>query len=145
MGVASASDVVRLSEPVLSDEMSETFGEPLPAGAESLTLGDVMATPDEWLGKPVVFTARINQVCQKKGCFFIATDGDALIRVSFKDYSFFIPTDSSGKDVTFGGVLERETVSEEQAAHLGSDMGESTPLEAGPTYTIVASSIRIPR
>lgn len=153
VGAASATEVVRLSEPVLSDESSETFGAPLPADATTLTLGDVMAAPDDWVGKPVTFTARISQVCQKKGCFFIAADGDALVRVSFKDYSFFIPTDSSGKDVTFGGVLERVTVNAEQAEHFASDLGQSsdpssdkpTPLETGPTYTIVASSIRIPR
>ena len=144
-GVAAATDVVRLSEPVASDQDSETFGAPLPVDSEPLTLGDVMAAPGDWLGKPVVFTARVSKVCQKKGCFFIAADGDSLVRVSFKDYGFFIPTDSSGKNVTFGGVLQQVNVSEEQAEHLASDMGESKPLETGPTYTIVASSIRIPR
>lgn len=141
-----AGDAVRLSEPVASDAASETFGEPLPADADAQPLAALMQDADRWVGEPVVISARIGQVCQKKGCFFIARDGHAVVRVTFKDYGFFIPTDSGGKRATFSGVIERQTVSEEQAEHFAEDLGSGdAPVAAGPTYTIVASSIRIPR
>ncbi len=145
--VGTAGEVVRLSEPVLSDDTSETFGGTLPADAEVRRLAEVIEESGRWLGEPVVVTARIGQVCQKKGCFFIAQDRDVVVRVSFKDYGFFIPTDAGGKQVTFAGVIERVEVSNEQAEHFAEDLGgdEDSPVVPGPAYTIVASAIQIPR
>lgn len=144
--LGAAGDVVRLSEPVATDATSETFGEALPEGVDAQPLAAVMQESARWLGEPVVVTARIGEVCQKKGCFFIARDGDVVLRVTFKDYGFFIPTDAGGKHVTFAGVIERVDVTNEQAKHFAEDLGDAdSPVEAGPSYTIVASAIRIPR
>jgi hypothetical protein len=145
--LADGPAVVRLSEPVASDAGSETFGAPLAAEPAAVPLAEVIADADRFVDRPIVVTARIDRVCQKKGCFFIARDGDALVRVSFKDYSFFIPTDTSGRQATFAGELRRETVSEESANHYANDLGDAKPdlLETGPAYTIVASAIRISR
>lgn len=144
--VGAASEVVRLSEPVLSDDTSETFGATLPENADVRRLADVMDESERWLGEPVVVSARIGQVCQKKGCFFIAQDRDVVLRVSFKDYGFFIPTDAGGKQVTFAGVIERVEVSSDEAEHFAEDLGDDqSPVVPGPAYTIVASAIRIPR
>ncbi len=138
------SPVVRLSEPVAVDGDTETFGAIVPADPEPLPLSEVLATPDRHLDSDVVFSARIGKVCQKKGCFFIARDGDAVVRVTFKDYGFFIPTDSGGKRAVFKGTLHRENVTEAAAEHFAEDLGDdATAIEAGPTYTIVASAIRI--
>lgn len=143
---AHAGDAVRLSEPVASDATSETFGEALPADADARPLAAVLEDADKLAGQPVVISARIGKVCQKKGCFFIARDGDAVVRVTFKDYGFFIPTDSGGKRATFAGVIERQTVTEEQAEHFAQDLGsDDASVAPGPAYTIVASAIRIPR
>ena len=145
--LADGRTVVRLSEPVLSDADSETFGAPLAADVVALPLAEVMARADRFVDRPVVVTARIDRVCQKKGCFFIARDGNSIVRVSFKDYSFFIPSDTGGKRAVFEGVLESVSVSAEDAAHYSKDLGDAKPsmLEAGPAYTIVASAIRISR
>ncbi len=145
-GVGASGEAVRLSEPVLSDDTSETFGAALPLDADARRLADVMDESERWVGEPVVVTARIGQVCQKKGCFFIAQDRDVVVRESFKDYGFFIPTDAGGKHVTFSGVIERVEVSKEQAEHFAGDLGDDdSPVVPGPAYTIVASAIRIPR
>jgi len=145
--LADGPAVVRLSEPVASDAESETFGAALATEAAAVPLAEVIADADSFVDQPVIVTARIDRVCQKKGCFFIARDGDALVRVSFKDYSFFIPTDTAGRQATFAGELKRETVSEESANHYAKDLGDTKPalLETGPAYTIVASAIRISR
>ena len=136
--------VVRLSEPVAVDNDTETFGALLPGDAEPMGLAEVLSTPDRYVDSDVVFTARIGKVCQKKGCFFIARDGDAVVRVTFQDYSFFIPTDSGGKRAVFKGTLHEETVTEAAAEHYAEDLGDGAePVKAGLTYTIVASAIRI--
>ena len=91
-------------------------------------------------------TTRVAKVCQKKGCFFIAQDGDAVARVKFKDYAFFIPTDSADKQVTLTGVFTRKELTAEQASHYAADEGRTeASAKARSEYQIVASSIRIPK
>ena len=119
---AAVADVTRLSEPV----------EVTPARAR---LTEDIAVRVE---------ARISQVCQKKGCFMIASAGDRAVRISFKDYSFFVPTDTSGKTVTLTGTLIQRELSEKQAAHFREDAGTDT-IQAGKVYEIVANAVSIPR
>jgi len=139
--------VVRLSKPVHATEAYEDFGSVLPESEYSRSLAEAIARLDELAGKPVVIETEIQQVCQKKGCFFIARDGDAVARVRFQDYSFFIPTDSAGKTVTLAGMLERVELTPEQAAHFAEDLGQGAG--AGRTadfeYQIMATAVRIPR
>jgi hypothetical protein len=139
------SPVVRLSDPVAVDGNTESFGALVPNDPEPVPLSEVLAKPDQYVDGDVIFSARIGKVCQKKGCFFIARDGDAVVRVTFQDYSFFIPTDSGGKRAVFKGTLHRETVSESAAEHYADDLGgdDGGDVEAGLAYTIVASAIRI--
>jgi hypothetical protein len=88
----------------------------------------------------------VAQVCQKKGCFFVAQDGDAVARVTFVDYSFFVPTDSGGKDVTIVGTFNRKVISEAQAKHFAEDAGQDPAAVTGPReeYSIVATSVVVP-
>ena len=136
----------RLSKPVEVTPTFEVFGATFPDNETPLSLGDLVKDNDKYLDQEVLLATRIAKVCQKKGCFFIAQDGAATARVSFKDYGFFIPTDSGGKDVVLLGTFSRESVSKEQAEHFAEDLGETTA--PGPEqfqYSIVASSVKIPR
>ena len=140
---AYANDAMRLSEPVATTDTTETFGSALDESAPLVELADVGAAT---VGKTVRIESRVSQVCQKKGCFFIAIDGDTTVRVSFKDYGFFVPTDISGKRVTFVGEVVEKEVTKEEAEHLADDMGEASAAVApGKTYEIVATSVRLPR
>ncbi|MEO1202669.1 MAG: DUF4920 domain-containing protein, partial [Pseudomonadota bacterium] len=118
MSAASASSetkALRLSEPVASDPDAETFGALLDESLPHKQLGELLESPDEWLGRQVRVEARVSQVCQKKGCFFIAKDGDTTLRVSFVDYAFFVPTDIGGKTVTLAGELIQTQLSDAEA------------------------------
>jgi len=139
--------VIRLSEPVEVTASYEVFGAPLTVSGPGLGLKELVSNSDRYLGKDVLVTTRIAKVCQKKGCFFVAQEGDAIARVTFKDYGFFIPTDSGGKDVTLAGTFTRRELSESQARHYKKDLGEagSTAPAATAEYQIVATSVRIPR
>ena len=141
---ATDDAVIRLSEPVAVTDDAEIFGAPLNEEASPTGLGAILDSPSEFVGSVVRVEAKISQVCQRKGCFMIATSGEGAIRISFKDYAFFVPTDTGGKTVTFTGtVIERE-LSEEQAAHLREDAG-SDVIEAGPVYEIVADAVSVPK
>ena len=143
-GWAGESSVIRLSEPVESTDAYETFGAPLPA-ADALTLAAVLGDAEQYADADVQITAKVKQVCQKKGCFFVAQDGPHIARVSFKDYGFFVPTDISGRTVTLHGVLKRNELSEAQAEHFSKDAGKPGAFKPGPQYEIVAVSVRVPR
>ncbi len=138
--------VIRLSEPVAVTDTHETFGAVVPEAAEPMALSALVDAHEDYAGESVAVAARVSQVCQKKGCFFIAQDGDTTVRVSFKDYSFFVPTDISGRNVTLVGELREVELTEEQAAHLEDDMGsDAAHVVAGPQFEIVATAVRVPR
>lgn len=145
LSINSMADPIRLSEPVAFDDKSETFGKVFDGNGEALELASVIKQPDLYLGKEVVIRTSIAKVCQKKGCFFIAQQDEHTLRVAFKDYGFFIPTDSGGKSVLLAGELVKKELTEDQAAHFNADLNTgSEALNAGEVYEIVASGISIP-
>lgn len=87
------------------------------------------------------------QICQKKGCFFVAQDQNYMVRVTFKDYGFFIPTDSQGKEVVLIGDFSVKTLSDEQARHYAEDSGNDPGAVSGEQkeYSVVATSIVVPK
>jgi hypothetical protein len=109
-------------------------------------LHDVMASPAKYEAQPVLLKGRISDVCQRKGCWTVLSVGDEHIRVRFKDYAFFLPTDSSGKQAYIEGYVKAETLSEETARHYASESKTppSEPIE-GPQQVVgfTASGVRI--
>ena len=146
--LATAGDaVLRLSEPVAVTDDAEIFGSPLDESLPVVSLGELARHEDpDGLGE-FRLTTRVSQVCQKKGCFFIAQQGTTTMRVSFVDYSFFVPTDISGKRVTLSGRLVRRELTEEQAEHFAEDLGNegAAPVRAGTVNEIVATAVSVPR
>lgn len=141
------ADVIRLSEPVEVTDTYEVFGSPVGEVGQVIRLSEVIAREAEFLDQPVHVSARVAKVCQKKGCFFVAQDGDAVARVTFVDYSFFVPTDSGGKDVTIVGTFSKTLLSEEKARHYAKDEGADPAAVDGPQpeYSIVARSVVVPK
>jgi hypothetical protein len=141
-----SAEVIRLSEPVAQDDETETFGVIFDKSLPTLSMEELVIDSSTHLTKPFQVEVRIAKVCQKKGCFFIAQQDQYILRVSFRDYGFFIPTDSSGKTVTLAGELVQKDITPEQAAHFKADLKSETDiLKSGMVYEIVADSVRIPR
>lgn len=140
---AQAAESIRLSEPVAEDEFSETFGHPLNDALPVVSLANLLTespAPDQFQ-----LTVRISKVCKKKGCFFIAQEGKHVVRVSFRDYGFFVPTDSNGKIVTLAGALITKQLTDKQAEHFNKDIGQAGVINPGEVYEIVADSVKIPK
>lgn len=158
--IAQDSEVIRLSEPVQETETYEVFGAEVEEWNEALSLSEVVKSIERFsktLGsdkdelsfsvEPITIEAEVAEVCMKKGCFFIAKNGDATARITFKDYDFFVPTDSQGKKVKFVGRFEVKELTEDQAKHYAEDAGEDPEKVSGPQkeYSIVATSVLVPR
>jgi len=145
VGGSVSADPIRLSVPVETGPGFEVFGAVMPDHGEALGLAALIENEALYLGKKVKVRARIADVCQKKGCFLLATDGNYQARVTFKDYGFFVPTDSSGDRVTLLGVFKREILSAKKAAHFAEDLGlvGEAPVATRHEYQIVAESALI--
>ena len=83
-----SSSALRLSEAVETGPNYEVFGDPMPNKAAGLSLADLIDQRESYLEKEVRVSAKITQVCQAKGCFFIAVENDKWARITFRDYAF---------------------------------------------------------
>lgn len=141
---AFAQDVVRLSEPVQQTEEYEVFGESIDVeNLKPKTLSQIVENEEQ----SVTMVTSVQEVCAKKGCFFVAQDGDVTARVTFKDYGFFIPTDSQGKEVVLVGDFSVKVLTEDQAKHYAEDAGKDPETISGEQkeYSVVATSIIVPK
>ena len=141
----SYAEALRLSEPVHQDDTSETFGALIEELPPVTQLATILESPQTFIGKPLAVETKVSKVCQMKGCFFIAQYAGKSIRVTFKDYGFFVPTDIAGRKVMLIGELIQNEVSDAQAAHLSKDLGEQGSVKRGVQYQLVASSVRVPK
>lgn len=73
-----------------------------------------------------VFEGKISEVCQKKGCWMTLDMGDGqVVRVTFKDYGFFVPKNAGGRRAILKGVASKEIISVEMLKHYAQDRGAS--------------------
>lgn len=134
-----------LSEPVETGENYEVYGSEFPDKVTFFAPGYLVRNANVFNGQQVATQGKIKQVCQKKGCFFMLQAGDKNIRVTFKDYSFFIPRNSSGSKVQLVGNFRTKDLSEKQAKHYAKDAGGDANKVMGPPkeYNIIATSVKI--
>jgi hypothetical protein len=91
----------------------------------------------------------IVEVCQEKGCWMTVATGDGqTIRVTFKDYGFFVPKDVAGKKTVLEGEAKMETVDVATLKHYAEDAGKSKDeidaiTEPEKKLTFVASGVEI--
>jgi hypothetical protein len=69
---------------------------------------------------------KVVSVCQAKGCWMTIDKGDGTtMRVSFKDYAFFVPKNIAGKTVVMQGTAEVTTTSVAELKHYAEDAKKS--------------------
>lgn len=144
---AQETKVVRLSEPIQVTESHEVFGAEVSEWNKSQSLVELVNESGKYAGKEITLTTEVAEVCQKKGCFFVANEDGYSARITFKDYGFFIPTDAIGKTVTLIGTFEVKELTEDQAKHYAEDAGKDPESIKGPQkeYSIVATSVKVPK
>lgn len=146
IGVAqNADENIQLAKPVETGDNYEVYGSEFPEDTQFFSPGNLVRNSNIFKGQEVATKGVIKQVCQKKGCFFILPAGDQSIRVTFKDYKFFIPTDAAGSKVQLMGVFKVKKLSEDQAKHYAEDAGADPDdmKMSGKEHNIVATSVKI--
>lgn len=70
--------------------------------------------------------APIKEVCANKGCWLtIELPEGNIMRVTFKDYGFFVPKESGGYPVILKGVAKRQFTDVATLRHYAEDAGKS--------------------
>jgi CRISPR/Cas system CMR-associated protein Cmr3 (group 5 of RAMP superfamily) len=106
---ASFGDKISAENAISKNEMLQKF--------KSLKKGDTIQ---------VKFKTKINKSCKKKGCWMrldLGNNEESLVR--FKDYGFFVPLNSAGKDVVVNGKAYLDVVTVAQLQHYAKDEGLS--------------------
>jgi hypothetical protein len=135
--------------------LSASASGPLPAGRDfgakltleqTTPLRQVLAAPERFGEQPVLVKGRLTDVCTRKGCWTVLTDGDATVRVRFHDYGFFLPQDVLGADALVEGRATLRTLSEREARHLAAESRGGNPdAIEGPQRELgfVATGVRV--
>lgn len=104
--------------------------------ADAVSLTEVKTVVAEKGGVTgVKVAAPIEAACQNKGCWMtVKLAEDEEMRVTFKDYGFFVPKDSPGKTAIMTGDVFYDTTTVERLRHFAVDGGMSE-AEAEKTIT----------
>lgn len=74
----------------------------------------------------VKLKGKIEEVCQKKGCWMKMDLGNgSSMRIKFKDYGFFVPKNAAGKTAIIEGVAMKEIIDVATLRHYAEDAGKS--------------------
>ena len=103
------------------------------AATRCVTVADLLAKPEAFDGKEALVEGTVRRACSRKGCWMeLSKAGDAKgpgVRVTFKNYGFFVPTDSAGSAARVQGTVKVATLSADLAAHYESE-GATVPRGA---------------
>ncbi len=145
---ASASGIYNNEEATNTDSAYSHYGKAIdPTGA--IPSSELLATLGDQEEVRVKVAGEVAEVCKMKGCWMIMKLGDDdEMRVTFKDYAFFVPKDTDGKKVIIDGTLKKESVDVATLRHYAEDAGKSIEeIEAIGTpeekYTFVADGVII--
>lgn len=107
-----------------ADKEATTFGSPLTI-TQTTPLAEALSKPEAFAGRPIAVEAVVTKACRKKGCWMVLKDGKHEVRVTFKDYGFFVPKTLADRRARVQGVVARETLSVKDARHYLKDEGAS--------------------
>ena len=125
--IAGTAFMVQAQPPAGEAKPGDFYGEKTtPDGA--LNINDVAAKLNG--GSPaftdVKVTARIVEVCPKKGCWLkLELNDGSTATVKMKDYGFFLPLAAKGKNVVIDGEVTLKTTSVAELKHYAEDAKKS--------------------
>jgi Domain of unknown function (DUF4920) len=119
------------------------IGQPLKA-RRTVTLTELAANPDAYVGKTFRVKGTITEVCQAMGCWVVLTDSTgAKMRIQMQEGKVAFPKDASGRSAVAEGKLARYELSREDAMasakHEAEDAGrpfDPEKVKASVVYQI---------
>jgi hypothetical protein len=100
------------------------FGEKISADS-ARSVDELAALMGNQTEMNIKLTGTVDAVCQKKGCWMDLKKADGTpLRVTFKDYGFFMPKDCAGKTVIVEGMAKVEETSVADLREYAKDAGK---------------------
>jgi len=123
---------------------AEQYGAAVGSGPAK-SVPDAIAAVDAGSQDVMLLEAEVTSVCQAKGCWLGFSSDAGDVRVTFKDYGFFVPFSIRGKQVRVEGMMEKTELSLEDSKHLIEDAGgdPATVTEPIVEYQFVASGVQV--
>lgn len=127
------------------DETKTAFGAEVNTTQKAVTVDEAITLFKDNKKQPVLLEAKIDKVCQKKGCWMTVKSSTRDMRVIFKDYGFFVPVSLAGKTVLTEGVVTEKKLTLEETKHFVKDEGGDPAKVTEPItdYQFVASGVQI--
>lgn len=135
----------------LPEAESKSFGKGVTLAETPISLSEALKRKTELAGKDILVKAEVAQVCQSKGCWLTLKDGSQEVRVTFKDYSFFVPKDSAKREAVVQGKIFDKEISAAEARHYAKDAGQPesevkkiTEGAKSPWFEATGLSMKVP-
>ncbi len=117
--------------------------------AANIRLSDLIRSPERQDGKAVVVEGKVRRACERMGCWMelAETDQGPGVRVTFKNYGFFVPLDSAGAKAKVAGTVKVVELSPEAAADYESEGGRVAKDSKGAhrEVQLVATGVELRR
>jgi len=117
------------------------YGAPIEAATPMVSIEDLMADPEEWLGKVIKVRGTVHEVCPMKGCWVDIEDGDHQVRIKVKDGEIVFDKELVGKTVIAEGTVYKFDLTREEAVsyfeHLAEEKGEEFDPESITSGTTI--------
>jgi hypothetical protein len=124
-----------------------TRGAAIAKDAAPVSLAAVLSSPAEYTKTPVVVEGTVTNACERKGCWMQLSGAGVTqpVRVTFKDYAFFVPLDSKGMKVRAEGVTTVKKLSKKEADHLEEEGAKLKRNEDGTAIEVsfVANGVEL--
>ena len=97
-------------------------------------VSDILADPENYIGKAVLVEGQIVDVCKKRGCWMeLASDKEfETIKIKVKDGEIVFPLDSRGKRALAEGKVEKIEMTMEQTINYMKHHAEEEGKEFDP-------------
>ena len=133
-----------------SSKPVQRFGEPISMAGATTAVADVLASPERFQGRQVLVEGYVRRACSRRGCWMeLAGGSDPSLegcRVTFKDYGFFVPTDSAGSSARVAAALEVATLNPATVEHMereGAKIAHKSADGSAREVRLVASGVEL--
>jgi hypothetical protein len=116
--------------------------------ATAVPLATLLSNPQQYADQTVTTEGRVQRACSRKGCWMEVGEGEDACRVTFKDYGFFVPTDSAGAQARIQGKLATRVVEAAAVEHLeseGARFKNKKPDGSALEVRLIASAVELRR
>ena len=122
------------------------YGTELDPSITSVSLSDLIASPENFDGKTINLKGNIDDVCQRAGCWAKVIDGTNCILVQTQ-HKYFLPKDATGK-ISADGTFKSYVLTEEHAKEMLKESRNPKVKEEDikgdqKMYVLVATGIKV--